>query len=86
MNLDNLIEHGGYAPLLSMFYDSSLEGSKVALIATDSGLFLGAIAFLCLLGSLYIFKIKKNAALSFLVSVIFILMAYFAIIQSISIR
>lgn len=86
MNLDNLIEHGGYAPLLSMFYDGSLEGSKVALIATDSGLFLGAIAFLCLLGSLYIFKMKKNAALSFLVSVIFIILAYFAIIQSISIR
>lgn len=83
MNLENLIEHGGYAPLLNMFYDRSLDGSKVALIATDTGLFFAAIAFLCLVGSLYIYRMKKNAALSFLVSVIFVVMAYFAIIQSI---
>ncbi|WP_424475405.1 copper resistance D family protein [Oceanobacillus kimchii] len=83
MNLENLIEHGGYAPLLNMFYNGSLEGSKVALIATDSGLFFAVIALICLIGSLYIYRMKKNATFSFLVSVIFVVLAYFAIIQSI---
>lgn len=85
MNIDNLIAHSGYAPILNMFYNGTLEGINVSFVFTEVSIVFGIIALLCLGGNLLLFKMKQHAALSFLASVLFVLMAYFAIIQSITV-
>lgn len=86
MNIDNLIAHSGYAPILNLFYQGTLEGISVSFIFTEVGIIFGILALSCLGGSLVLFKMKQHVALSFLASVLFVLMAYFAMIQSIAVN
>lgn len=86
MNIDNLIAHSGYAPILNLFYQGTLEGISVSFIFTEVSIIFGILALSCLGGSLVLFKMKQHVALSFLASVLFVLMAYFAMIQSIAVN
>ncbi|GAA0349670.1 hypothetical protein GCM10008931_46230 [Oceanobacillus oncorhynchi subsp. oncorhynchi] len=84
--MESLIEHSGYAPILNMFYDGTIDGAAISLALDGSVFFFIALALSCLAGSIYIFKAKKHPALSWLTSLLFVVMGYFAFIQSIVIN
>ncbi|WP_080875193.1 copper resistance D family protein [Oceanobacillus timonensis] len=84
--MDSLIEHSGYAPILNMFYNGTMDGVRIGLALEGSVFFFIALALACLAGSIYIFKTKKHPALSWLASLVFVVMGYFAFIQSIVIN
>ncbi|WP_152655155.1 copper resistance D family protein [Oceanobacillus sp. CFH 90083] len=83
LHIESLIAHSGYAPILDMFYEGSVDGVGISLALDGSVLFFIALALACLAGSIYIFKTKRHPALSYLASLLFVVMGYFAFIQSI---
>lgn len=86
LHIDNLIAHSGYAPVLTMFYDGRIQGAGVTLALDGSVFFFAVLALSCLGASIYIFKTKRHPALSYLASLLFVVMGYFAFIQSIIIN
>lgn len=83
LHIENLIAHTGYAPILNMFYDGSMDGAGINLVLDGSVFFFIGLAAICLAASIYIFKTKRHPALSYLASLLFVIMGYFAFIQSI---
>lgn len=83
LHIENLIKHGGYAPILNMFYEGSMNGVRIGLALEGSVFFFIGLAIVCLAASFYIFKTKRHPALSYLASLLFVIMGYFAFIQSI---
>ncbi|WP_337969628.1 copper resistance D family protein [Virgibacillus salexigens] len=80
--IENLIQSSGYAPILEMFYHGPIDGNQVTLMWNSSTIFFAVIA-LCLTISMYVFKTKMSATLSFMLALCLVLTTYITFIQSI---
>ncbi|GIO24711.1 copper resistance D family protein [Oceanobacillus sp. J11TS1] len=86
LHIENLIAHSGYAPILNMFYAGAMDGLRIGLALDGSVFFFIGLALACLAASIYTFKTRRHPALSYLASLLFVVMGYFAFIQSIVIN